>query len=67
MSLSMYQASVPAFLRMLINLGAILDKAEAFAAGRKIDPQVLLSWRLARPTCFRSSAKYRLPPILPRA
>jgi hypothetical protein len=47
MSLSMYQASVPAFLRMLTSLGAILDKAEAFATGRKIDPEVLLSWRLA--------------------
>ena len=29
MSLSMYQASVPAFLQMLNNLSAILDKAEA--------------------------------------
>lgn len=47
MSLSMYQASVPAFLRMLTSLGAILDKAEAFATGRKIDPEVLLGWRLA--------------------
>jgi hypothetical protein len=28
-SLSMYQASVPAFLQMLNNLFAILDKAEA--------------------------------------
>src|SRR3990170_6989523 len=46
MSLSMYQASVPAFLQMLGNLSAILDKAEAFAAERKIDPEVLLAWRL---------------------
>ena len=29
MSLSMYQASVPAFLQTLNNLSAILDKAEA--------------------------------------
>jgi hypothetical protein len=43
----MYQASVPAFLTMLKNLTAILDKAEAYAADREIDPQVLLSWRLA--------------------
>jgi hypothetical protein len=43
----MYQASVPAFLTMLKNLTAILDKAEAYAADREIDPQVLLNWRLA--------------------
>ena len=46
MSLSMYQASVPAFLQMLKNLSAILDKAAAFAEERKIDPEVLLAWRL---------------------
>jgi uncharacterized protein len=43
----MYQASVPAFLQMLNSLSAILAKAEAFAAERKIDPAVLLAWRLA--------------------
>jgi hypothetical protein len=32
---------------MLKNLTAILDKAEAYAADREIDPQVLLNWRLA--------------------
>jgi hypothetical protein len=37
MTLSMYQASVPAFTRMLTNLAAILTKAEAHAAARKID------------------------------
>ena len=46
MPLGMYGASVPAFLQMLKNLSAILDKAEAFAAERKIDPEILLSWRL---------------------
>jgi hypothetical protein len=43
----MYQASVPALVNMLNNLRAILDKAEAFAAERKIEPSVLLNWRLA--------------------
>jgi hypothetical protein len=38
----MYQASVPAFLQTLNNLSAILDKAEAYAGNRKIDPEVLL-------------------------
>ena len=47
MSLSMYQASVPAFLQMLNNLSAILDKAEAYTGSRKIDPEVLLNYRLA--------------------
>ena len=47
MSLSMYQESVPAFLQMLNNLSAILDKAEAYAGNRKIDPEVLLNYRLA--------------------
>ena len=47
MPISMYQASVPAFLQMLNSLSAILDKAETFAAERKIDPAVLLGWRLA--------------------
>jgi hypothetical protein len=47
MSISMYQASVPAFLQMLNSLSAILDKAEVHAAERKIDPSVLLGWRLA--------------------
>jgi hypothetical protein len=47
MSMSLYQASVPAFLQTLRSLSAVLDKAEAFAAERKIDPAVLLGWRLA--------------------
>jgi hypothetical protein len=47
MPISMYQASVPVFLQMLNSLSIILDKAEAFAAERKIDPAILLGWRLA--------------------
>ncbi|MFI5014959.1 MAG: DUF1993 family protein [Hyphomicrobiales bacterium] len=46
MSLSMHQASVPVFQRTLRALTAILDKAEAHAADRKIDPAVLLGTRL---------------------
>ena len=62
MSLSMYQASIPAFVQMLNNLGAILDKAEAHAGNRKIDLEVLFNYRLA-PTCFRLFARSRLQPI----
>jgi hypothetical protein len=46
MSLSMYDASVPVFRQMLGSLAAILDKAEAYAAARKIEPAVLLQSRL---------------------
>jgi uncharacterized protein len=47
MSLDMYQASIPVFVRMLENLSAILTKAEAYAEARKIDPAVLVNARLA--------------------
>lgn len=47
MSLSMYQASVPVFLKTLGNLSAILDKGAAFADAKKVDPAVLLGYRLA--------------------
>ncbi|KAB2913445.1 MAG: DUF1993 domain-containing protein [Hyphomicrobiaceae bacterium] len=47
MSLSMYQASVPVFVQILTALSTVLDKAQAHAAARKIDPGVLLAARLA--------------------
>jgi hypothetical protein len=47
MAISMYQAAVPAFLQVLNSLSAILDKADAYAAERKIDEAVLLGYRLA--------------------
>jgi len=47
MAYSIYQASVPLFLKTLGNLSAILDKGAAFAEERKIDPKVLLNYRLA--------------------
>jgi hypothetical protein len=46
MTISMYQASVPAFIRALNNLAAILEKAAAHAQARKIDDTVLLNSRL---------------------
>ena len=42
----MYQASVPVFVRALNNLAAILEKAAAHAEARKIDPVVLINYRL---------------------
>ncbi|WP_010490277.1 DUF1993 domain-containing protein [Pseudomonas sp. S9] len=47
MSLSMYQASVPVFIRMLNNLEAILDKASAHAEAEGFDSTVLVNARLA--------------------
>ena len=47
MAISMYSASVPVFQHMLRNLSHILDKAEANAAARKIDPAVFTTCRLA--------------------
>lgn len=46
MQLSMYRASVPVFARALRNLVAILKKGEAHATERRIDPTVLLNYRL---------------------
>jgi len=42
----MYQASVPVFARALVNLAVILEKAAAHAEARKIDPAVLIGYRL---------------------
>jgi len=47
MPFSLSQASIPVFEIHLNALAAILDKAEAFAATKKIDPAVLLRTRLA--------------------
>ena len=42
----MYQASVPVFSRALNNLAAILEKAAAHAEVKKVDPAVLIHFRL---------------------
>jgi hypothetical protein len=47
MTISMYQASVPYFTRMLKNLKALLEKGAAHAAAKKFDPMVLFNSRLA--------------------
>lgn len=46
MTISMYQASVPALIRSLNNLAAILEKGAAHAEAKKIDPAVLINSRL---------------------
>jgi uncharacterized protein len=47
MPFSMSQASLPVFEIGLNALSAVLDKAEAFATAKKIDPAVLLHSRLS--------------------
>jgi uncharacterized protein len=47
MAFSLSQASLPAFEIGLNALSAILDKAAAYAEAKKIEPSVLLNWRLA--------------------
>ena len=46
MPISMHQASSPRFVKMLNNLSAILDKAQAHAEAKKLDPAVLGAQRL---------------------
>ena len=47
MNISMYNASVPQFIRMLTNLKNILEKAASFAEQKRVDTKVLASYRLA--------------------
>jgi hypothetical protein len=47
MPLSMFQASVPAFVQTLEALSGVLDKAQAHATAKKIDPAVLIAARLS--------------------
>jgi hypothetical protein len=46
MSISPYDFSIPPLSRGLTNMSALLDKAAAHAAAKKIDPQVLVQARL---------------------
>jgi hypothetical protein len=46
MNISMYEASAPRFINTLKNLAGILDKAQAHAEAKKIDPLVLTASRL---------------------
>ncbi len=46
MTISMYQASVPVFVRALTNLSNVLKKGEAHAKDKGVDPDTLLQQRL---------------------
>jgi hypothetical protein len=46
MALSLFDVSIPVFIRGLSNLSAIIDKAAAHAEAKKLDPTVLPQARL---------------------
>ena len=46
MGISMYQASAPRFVNTLGNLSAVLDKAQAHAEAKGVDPLVLTACRI---------------------
>ncbi len=46
MTISMYQASAPVFVRALSNLRHVLEVGEAYAVEKEIAPEVLLQTRL---------------------
>lgn len=59
MSLSMYQAGVPVTIRYLNNLSTLIDKAKAHCEARKIDPAVLVNFRLT-PDMFPFSRQVQI-------
>ncbi len=46
MTINLYQASMPVFVQQLQAMKGVLAKAEAYAAAKKIQPEVLLNARL---------------------
>lgn len=65
MAFSMSQASLPALQIGLDALSGVLDKGAAFAAAKKIEPSVLLEWRLA-PDMFTLTRQVQVATDLPK-
>jgi uncharacterized protein len=59
MSLNMYEASIPVFIRVLGNLSAILGKAAAHAEAKQIDQAIFINSRLA-PDMFPLSRQVQI-------
>jgi hypothetical protein len=59
MAISMYRASVPVFIRMLGNLGRVLDKADGHTRARGTDAALLIDARL-HPGMFPFSRQVRI-------
>jgi uncharacterized protein len=66
MSISMYEASIPHFVRMLGNLSAILDKAKAHAETKNIEESVLINARLA-PDMYPLSQQIQIATYMAKA
>lgn len=66
MSISMYEASIPHFVRMLGNLSSIIDKASVYADSRSIDEPVLINARLA-PDMYPLSQQIQIVTDMARA
>ena len=47
MTYSLYDVSVPAIINTMESISAVIDKAAAHCAAKKIDPSVLVNYRLA--------------------
>ncbi|MBY4632941.1 DUF1993 domain-containing protein [Rhizobium croatiense] len=58
MSISIYRLTVPMFHRGLASLKTYLDKAEAFAREKNVDPAILVAARLA-PDMLSLSGQYQ--------
>ncbi|MCX7084193.1 MAG: DUF1993 domain-containing protein [Methylococcales bacterium] len=59
MSITLYKASVPTFIRMLDNLSVILDKAQAHAEAKNINESIFVNARLA-PDMFPLSKQIQI-------
>lgn len=66
MSISMYQASIPVFVTVLHNMSAVLEKAAAHAAQKKIDESVFVGARLA-PDMFPLSRQVQIASDIAKA
>ena len=66
MSISMYEASIPHFIRMLGNLSAILDKASTHAQTNNVKESVLINACLA-PDMYPLSQQIQIVTDMARA
>lgn len=66
MSISMYDASIPHFIRMLENLSGIIEKTRIHAEARNIEESVFINARLA-PDMYPLSLQVRIVTDMARA
>jgi uncharacterized protein len=66
MSISMYEASIPHFIRMLGNMSSIIDKARFHAETKNIEESVFINARLA-PDMYPLSQQIQIAADMARA